>query len=92
MIVEAQAKRGTLAPPIGVHPDWEKWPQESKTVTISGVAWLLCTDGAYWVRMDGQGMLLPATFECDICGCPMHPHSSERVCPVHVEGYRRSGL
>ena len=91
MDVDRETRTGALPPPIGMHPDWDRWPAESKVVSIGGVVWMLCTDGAYWVRMDGRGMLLPATFECDECGCPLHPHSRKNSCPVHEEEPQRSG-
>ena len=72
---------------VGKHPDYDGWPEEAKFPIIGGVQWMLTTDGCYFVRMDGRGMLVPARHHCwhlvhrfckgipvdDICGAPIHP-------------------
>lgn len=86
-ILERMGDPPRPAATIGKHPRYDEWPDEVKFPVIDGVEWMLCTDGCYFVRLDGLGMLVPVRHHCwrrvrtfhdgvpvdDICGAPIHP-------------------
>ena len=70
------------------------WPMENQVWQDSrGHVWLLTSDDAYWVRADGEGLLVPATGTCVKCGCPLTPVGWRRCCwCLRIKDERQAGM